>query len=374
MQARFYSKEYPFDEVEVMYSLLLSGQWTHLMVENYFSTKALTLPHETLPYFDNLISVVPGALLDQTTGKIIEDRYFPNFIETSRDIFLETAEQYFAQFEGKTIGVHLSGGLDSSIVICLLKYFNIPCHLVGFSSNTFEFRTERMIQEIMSAYGKTSKLFMLEDYLPYSNLKKLPLANAPDEMPTKHHHIMSKMIDEFKTLGVDVIFTGQGGDTILADTLSKDYSCNFGHEFYQGNEADYEKAGMQLVSFFADPIIVDHLISARLADGGEVDALKRWARSYFSFMLPRELAKYTYVADFFGTSLGGLVANADEIKQILQEAYHFSGLDVFTPANVKNFLNQDVFGFDYNKYIAYNQVLSLGCWYYALVREGAVRK
>ena len=51
--------------------------------------------------------------------------------------------------KNKKFGVQLSGGLDSSLIIGILRNVGIEPVLIGLSNDRYEFRTERIIQEIL---------------------------------------------------------------------------------------------------------------------------------------------------------------------------------------------------------------------------------
>jgi len=172
------------------------------------------------------------------------------------------------------------------------------------------------------------------------------------------------------------VFTGQGGDTIFVDAISSSidsWSCNIGNEFIQTYEAEvlYPNEGLELISPFSDKEILNAIFSLRI--GQKNDYLKKWARQFFSDILPKELVEYTYAADFFGLSMDGLEKAKPEIEKLFQNAYEITGKEIFSHQATKDFLVTDVFSFEYQNYIDYCNKISLATWYNSLLREGYVK-
>ncbi|MEZ4755338.1 MAG: asparagine synthase-related protein [Flavobacteriales bacterium] len=325
--------------------------------------------------FDGFKIIQPGSFYDIAYDNIKPTLYYPNYIETNKEEFYHKLESYFRGYEGKTIGVHLSGGLDSSIIIGLLNHFDIPFYLVGLISDRFEFRTERTVQEKLARFGRDSVLINMDSYPAYSNLSMAPLTQLPDA--TFKGWAASKAVAAtFASLGVQVVFTGQGGDTIFVDRIpNHEEKCSFNidSEFYLHFDATviYPEYQISLVSPFADKTFINSIYSLR--QGENQDYLKKWARRFFADVLPRELVEYTYAADFFGTSMSGLDRAKPEIEKLFKIAHKVSGHALFAPASTKEFLAKDVFSFEYQDYIEYCDLLALAVWYNSLAREGYVQ-
>lgn len=321
------------------------------------------------------MAVLPGTVYDVFLGKLKEDLYFPAYISISKNGVYDILETYFKQFARRTIAVHLSGGLDSSIIIGLLHHFGIPFYLVGLVSHRFEFRTEKAIQEKLAPLAIDSFLIDMDDYPSFSNLSSAPLTQIP-YTTFKALEATKAIAVKCKELGADVVFTGQGGDTLFVDAiplLPASWSCNIGSEFILYDSADdfYHQNGIDLISPFADKLFIQAIYSLRV--GEKQDHLKKWARVFFADVLPRELVEYTYAADFFGTSMSGLESAKPEIEQLFKTAHEVSGHALFAPASRKKFMAKDVFSFEYQDYIEYGDVLALAIWYNSLAREGYVQ-
>lgn len=349
---------------------IANGEWKNFDIDAFLYNN--TLPccnlHKSLPLYKNYYQIVPGTKWSQDHNSLKLDLYTPVYTEkTTLSDFLELSAKYFEQLKAKRIGVHLSGGLDSGLIIAILKHLNIPFVPIGLKSDTFEFRTERRIQEILLEWGEDGLLIDMHDVPFYSDLTSIPKHQIPDE------HIKSvastKMLAKaFAERGCDVVLSGQGGDSLLVDEVIsiKSLKFNINDEFinHTNNSRYYEPLGLQLKSFFANRKIINFFSSIRL--GQELDPKKLWIRFWAKKILPIELSEFSYSADFFGLSMQGLENARPTIKLLFEEAYDISHLANFSPKNVKRFLKQDVFSFEFNNYINYCGLISVACWYHSL--------
>lgn len=361
---------------ETIWSELKGGLWKHYNIDNHLKNSLIPAnqPHRMLPVFKDYITIPPGVVFDNKTFTLKEDLYTPSFIEMDKLKLFKLFESYFSQFANKKIAVHLSGGLDSSIIICLLNYFKIPFFLIGLTSHRFEFRTEYIVQQLLAQLGEKTILIDMDEHPSYSNLCNRQLSQIPDEN--------IKQVEASKALArackglADIVFTGQGGDTLFVDSmpnLPNTWSCNITNEFIPTFEVEhlYPNEGIELISPFADRNIINAFYSLRMGLG--FDPSKKWARYFFNDILPRELTEYDYSADFFCTSLSGLDMAKHEITSLFRTAYEITGHNIFSYKATNTFLKEDVFNFEYQDYISYCNKISLAVWYHSLKREGYVK-
>jgi asparagine synthetase B (glutamine-hydrolysing) len=333
------------------------------------------LPAEKLaeqrPVFPGFQQIVPGTYWSEEDGCLKLDLYKPQRLECDLNAFIDLSARYFESLNAKRIGVHLSGGLDSSIIICLLKALGMPFVVIGGKTDRFEFRTERHIQETLLNYGSDGLLIDIDQHLFYSNLTDIPQHQMPIG-GIKSNALDACLANEFAKRGCDVVLSGQGGDTLLCDAISDLSDCeyNIGNEFGNPEAAEfyYKPRGIRLLSFFAHKPIIDALSTAAI--GRKDDAWKLWGRKWFAPILPKELANYHYVADFFGISMSGLDAARPTIKRLFDEAFDLTSDEHFAPANVTRFLAQDVFSFEHAEYIKYCSLISVAVWLHSLFNNG----
>ena len=352
---------------------LEKGLWQEFLVDNYLKNDKLgeVDQNKWLPIFPNYKVINVGFRWDSNKQEIVTDLYKPQLFNADLNSFLNAAEKYFNKYSDKKIGVHLSGGLDSSLIICLLKHFNIPFVAIGLSSNRFEFRTEKRIQEILMEYADDALLLDMDEYPFYSNLEKKPKHQIPDGN-IKMIDASTALAHEFAKRGCNVVFTGQGGDTLLTEPMKDIYSFegyNIANEFRFPWEEDfiYAPLGIELVSFFSDKDIINNITSLRIGQGD--DSLKIWARKFFKEYIPIELSEYAYFADFFGYSMSGLNGAIPSFKMLFEEAYDYLKHPVFSEKNIKKLINTDVLLFEYNTYCEFASKLSLAVWLHSLFRK-----
>lgn len=351
-----------------IWKLLESGLWKEYNIDNRLYNNALgeTKQCSWKPVLPNIYPIYPGFVWNNEKKCLDELLYKPKFVDTDWSKFLDAATEYFAQYKDKKIGVHLSGGLDSSIIICLLHYLNIPFTPIGLVCNRFEFRTERTIQDKLAEYGDNAKLIDMEKYPFYSNLANTPKHQVPDSF-IKMNDADGALAQAFADKGVDVVFTGQGGDTLLATEINSDFAgYNIQNEFTFPWEQDllYGPKGIKLVSVFSDTKIIDHIFSLRINQ--KDDPLKLWARQFFKPILPKELSDYTYRGDFFGLSISGLNDAIPSIKELFAEAYELTHHSIFLE---KELDNCDVFSLQYKTYTQLCTKISIAVWLHSLFRN-----
>jgi len=314
-----------------------------------------------VPVLADFIPIEIGQTWNQVEKRIDETNFTPNTFECGLDEFLENSKRFFEKFAGKRIGVQLSGGVDSSLIIGLLKYFGISHSLVGFCTDRYEFRTESFIQKLLANQAEKSQLINYEDFLPYSGLFGV--------IPHQHPNLSSAGLATYQAmasncvdLGVDILLTGCGGDVAFGnEVICNKYSwipAIFNDSWLQ--DKVYTPKGVQVVSFFSNHEILECLWNLRL--GQKADPRKLWARNFFRDFLPRELVDYTYKADFWGLYIDGLVNSLPEIRFIHKRAYELSENSYFEDANLHRMLQSDLYNCDQQLYQRLEARISSAVW------------
>ena len=360
---------------KAIWAELEGGMWREYMIDNFVSNEAVgnDYPEKWKPVFPQITPIIPGYRWNEEQSKLEHRYYYPKRMEAvSLNTFLEAVERFFDKFRNKKIGVHLSGGLDSTLIICLLRYFNIPFVLGGLESKRFEMRTERHIQHKIREYGETSFLIDIEDVPFFGGLDCVPKHQVPDE------HIRGNdadrvLADAFQKAGVEVVFSGQGGDSLLMEDETHGlarYNLGFEFQLPWSQEHFYGPRGIQLISFFADEHIIDQISNLRL--GQQEDSAKLWARHFFREFLPRELSEYCYVGDYFGLTLDGLERAKPLIKCLMEESYELTQHVLFAPKQADSFLKTNVYALEIKDYIDFCSRISVAVWLHSLFRNDSV--
>lgn len=353
---------------------LEAGMWRNYLVDNRLRNDAIgeVKQWEWKPEFPGFYAINEGFRWNFVKNSLEEELYVPKVSDANMHTFLDAAFRFFQRFEHNRIGVHLSGGLDSGLIICLLRHFDIPFVPIGLSSlSRFEFRTERRIQEILAAYGTNGRLIDFDDYPFYGNLDKKPKHQVPDSN-IKMIDASMALAKEFARSGCDVVFTGQGGDTLFVEaiqSISNFRGYNIGNEFTFPWEQDfvYGPLGMKLVSMYSDEEIIDQISSLRM--GQREDPLKLWARHFFKELLPVELSDFCYSADFIGLSAEGLQLAKPMIKELFEEAYEYLPVPLFSLEGTKKMMKTDVLSFEYKTYTDFCTKVSIAVWLHSLFRK-----
>lgn len=352
---------------------LSNGLWRTFSVDAYIYNNLLCANQleKSKALFKDVHQIVAGVRFDKTSRTFRQEYYKPKRVEHSLTHLLDSVAQYVDSLKCKRIGVHLSGGLDSSLIMCLLRELHIPFVPIGLKSDTFEFRTERRIQEIMLEYGEDGLLIDYEEYPHYSGLCSIPAHQIPDA-DIKSNAGATALAKAFKDRGCDVVFSGLGGDTLFVDKISniENLRFNIENEFLNPTEAYriYNPQGIRLLSFFANTDIIDCICSLR--EGRKEDPKKLWTRQLFKSILPKELAFWSYSADFFALSMYGLEKSKPTIKKLIEETNDRFQQNILNNDFVNNILHQDVLSFEYIDYIKYCSVISIASWCHSLFNNG----
>ena len=351
---------------------LEQGAWKNLAPDVYENNVKLGELNrsKSLPVIENILPVHRGMVWDENKKCLTDPFFKPQLQTVGNNDFLHAVENFFNMFKGKHIGIHLSGGLDSSIIIALLKHFNIPFSLVGMTSTRYEFRTEKHIQQILAHWGNKAVLIDYEDYLPLSQLEKVPPHQHP-EMLSMNYHASKAMAIECQKMGIEVLFTGNGGDNVFADAVpSNPQECIWLPQVFMDNWLDdfaYAPYGIEVVPFYADSGIMNTIYNLRLGKGE--DNSKLWARQFFKDYLPHELVNYTYCADFWGLYIDGLQDAIPTVRKLFEQAYDLTQNPYFSRQKTDELLSQDLLNAHKPMYQAIESRISLAVWLNSLVEN-----
>lgn len=322
------------------------------------------------PVIGDFIPIYKGMMWLPDQKKAIDPTYIPNLFETNLDAFLDAASLSFKQYEGKKIGVQLSGGLDSSIIIGLLNHLNIPFYLVGMSTSRYEFRTERFVQDVLSNCAVEAVLIDYENHLPLSNLNEVPRHQYPD-MLVNNYSSNKAMALECQRLGIEILLTGEGGDNVFAEPITVDPNqCtwipqSFGDTWLA--EYVYNPCGVDIIPFYEDKGVLDTIYNLRI--GQSEDNPKLWARHFFKEFIPQELVNYTYCADFWGIYISGLQKAIPNIKILCERAFELTQNKYFSQESIESLLSQDLLSAKKDIYQKIEARIALAVWINSLVEK-----
>ena len=338
----YYSKHYNeiiSDEI----AIIQASSLTINAYNNFIENGLYTLRHPgRYKYFEGLAAIPPKTrisissdhyeIISNISNYLIKDTY------TIKDL-LENVEFIINNFRNKKIAVELSGGLDSSLVIEALLKYNIEPILIGFSSDFFEFRTERIIQEHYKNKVSNSILLRYEDHFAFENLKETPLHPIP--VSESHFYKRHKTVAELaKKLGVDVVFSGEAGDQLLSSSLNLPFNneipLHFGYwclAEHWTNQYVYKNLDIEYISAIALGKLPSIILSLRNMQND--DPMKLWARKTFKKCLPIELSGFAYTAFHNAWVSNGLIIASEDIEEICEYSYNRNKINSLRPDLMK---------------------------------------
>jgi len=328
-----------------IWDYLNTDGWKNIHPENFeYNTLIGVLKRkEAKTVIGNFLPIYKGMKWLEKEKNVIDPTYIPNCFDANMTIFLNAALAFFKKYEGKKIGVQLSGGLDSSIIIGLLKHFRIPFYLVGMSTKRYEFRTENYVQQILSKWAIESILIDYEKHLPLSNLNEVPIHQYPDLM-VNNYSSNKAMALECKRIGVEILLTGDGGDNVFGEPIPSDpEQCTWIPQSFGDNwlaENVYAPFGIDIIPFYEFTGVLDAIYNLRRGQGEDKE--KFWSRQFFREFIPKELVNFTYCADFWGLYISGLHKAIPYIEILCKGAFDRTHNQYFSKLSINKLLSQDL--------------------------------
>ena len=230
----------------------------------------------------------------------------------------------------KRIGVELSGGLDSSIVIEFLLREGVPVSLIAFTSKRYEFRTERAIQSHYEQRCSSVHLIPYEETPAFSRLEEVPPHPFPasESLFFARHQAAARACQK---LGVDILLSGEAGDQLLGfepEPCDADGCAPAGFAYWNlaeiwSHQHVYIPQGCCYVSAIALGRLPSMILQARSSSGP--DHRKIWIRHKLRDYLPPMLTDYAYKAFHDGWVIDGMIAASRTIHRISNCAYKMTG-------------------------------------------------
>jgi hypothetical protein len=241
------------------------------------------------------------------------------------------------------VAVELSGGLDSTIIFSVLQSLGLKVSLIGFTSDRFEFRTERVVQDILAEKAPDSILINEKDAGLFSDLDLAPAYPMPSASALFHiRH--SALATAAKKNEVDLLLTGMGGDSVFIDSVP--YSkkipelllSGWSYQDYWSQDLIYSKNGIEHYCAYSIRDIQRNILSLRKGKGE--DRMKLWARKYFKGLLPVELSEYSYKASHDGMYAESLQQKSHEIIYLMKDVHNTLGIQDFSPDNISQVIEE----------------------------------
>lgn len=276
---------------------------------------------------------------------------------------LEIVRRYAGLIGTRRVAVELSGGLDSAIVIQLLRLIGVKPALVGFQSSRYEFRTERRVQERLMSNADSVAL-LDDDVSIFSNLEYIPAHPIP-AISSLFYDRHKMIASAAAALGVAYVLSGVGGDSLFVDQVS---DANYptadrlsGWEFndFWSQDAVYAPVGLRHYCAYSPRYIGRVLHAMRVGECG--DNLKLWARREFRDCLPRELSCFAYKASHDGLYAAAIERQSHYLLTFMRRVYERCGIRSLSPESIEPILkNWPVVGQEKQQLLFLK--LSFGVW------------
>lgn len=181
-------------------------------------------------FFDGVKQLLPGHVLQFKIGDMqsfsisrwfwpsIEDSSelsYDDAVEKLRSIFLDSIRLHLRS--DVPVGAALSGGLDSSAIVCAMRYIDpmIPIHTFSFVDRNSPFSEEQWIDIVNSSVGATAhKILLTHDNL-ISDIDDL-ISSQGEPFGSTSIYAQYCVYRHAKRCGVTVTLDGQGADELFA--------------------------------------------------------------------------------------------------------------------------------------------------------------
>jgi hypothetical protein len=289
----------------------------------YNSAHYVAKPNIYKPVIKDIYPIPPKSKWEFIENQFVNKDNLEIKLNKNRE-FSEIIKKLIKTLKNYKIGVELSGGLDSSVIIGVLKHFKINPFLIGFKCDRYEFRTERIIQDFYVSNSSNSFLIDSKSVLPFSGLKMTPKHQLPN--PSSLYHNLKLCIAKKCYLNkIEILFNGMAGDPFFSDNVDGNKLPFNWQKWMLDNNWHNEYVFSKFKIIYtptSNRQIAEFIFNHRINAGP--DNSKKWARSYFSKYLPKELVKFQYKADHIGDLIEGIEESYADVLHIYSVAYEIT--------------------------------------------------
>lgn len=249
------------------------------------------------------------------------------------DSCLRNTDRLLKNAKGK-IAVELSGGLDSTLMICAMERLGYEPLLIGTVSKLYKFRTERRIQESIARRFKN--VILTESFAKqFTNLLNTPAHFLPCFISLQYN-ISANSLEILKGHNIQYVLQGTAFDCMLVEEIKgapnqlrwPTLQDNWLHDYVFAPQGTSYVDVAALTPYW-------HMFSS-LRGGEGKDIQKWWARRFFADLLPSELSQYAYKANFGPQWWDGLLSSSEDILYIVNMAHQITSLPAFENFSMKS--------------------------------------
>jgi asparagine synthetase B (glutamine-hydrolysing) len=289
----------------------------------------------------NIVPIPKNSNWSYHNGQFIQKSHkasvdFKQYQNLTAESFKEKLFDNLEVYKGETIGIELSGGLDSSITLSLLENSNIDLFLIGIQHHKYEYRSEIKIQNIYAQKYPNHLFLTGTSCLPYQNLLNAPIHPLPSTI-SLFHDSHQALINEFKKRNCKRVFSGHGGDAIFILEIGSDPEKTYNQHFQPWmlddgwiDEFIYQPNSISYQSVYNLPGLSEMISFCRKNERDDVR--KEWARKFFSQYLPNELVNYQYKTANDGIYYDGLELAIPELLEVFKCAYEVTKNEKLKPS------------------------------------------
>jgi hypothetical protein len=326
-------------------------------------------PDTYLPVQKNVLPIPPRSVWEVSSTAVHQiDKINFSTKQSKSIVDLQRVAQKLTSLIKGQLAVELSGGLDTAIIIGMLRNVGLDPTLVGAISERYEFRTERFIQEKIASSAKNVHFINEGNTLPFANLKSAPVHPVPNKASLFYY--LNEVTAKWAVQNsLKYVLNGVGFDAILIDRVgepTEDYFFDpINLDDIWANDYIFRPCGVHYVNVASLNCILKTLITMRVCE--PEDHQKLWARKIFKDLIPNELSNYRYKASFGAVYDEGLQQAHSDIMEMCKSVYEFTKIDELQPSIMAVLFN-GVRSYDHNAEFEFLARMSYVNWVYQLNR------
>jgi hypothetical protein len=228
------------------------------------------------------------------------------------------AKRYLRVTPNAKIAIENSGGVDSATLIGILNLLGVEIYLIGLQSDSYEARTERIIQDHFFRELPNGALVVPDSFgTAFGGLSRVP-PHAVPSASLLYFERHTRMAEAAQALGADIVLNGVAGDNLFCVGLDKQPHYKIPQSLMPWCLADnwvsdliYAPRGMRYVAGHSLLSVIKTIVSTRWNQ--PEDIMKMWARREFAEILPTQLSQFAYKASHDRWLADGIHASRDEI-------------------------------------------------------------
>ena len=199
------------------------GEINPLAVESLFKLRFI---HDPLTIYKNVFKLSAGSILKFTKQEVSIKKWYnlhnSSLASQSKIRFKNNIIELFDKAVKRRlvsdvdVGVFLSGGLDSSLIVSSLaeQGYSLPCFTMGFENSSDYYEERPQASRLAKYFGMKSYTFEINEKM---TIKKLPeIFNASDEPFADTSAIPFYMLANQVSSKLKVVLSGDGGDEVFA--------------------------------------------------------------------------------------------------------------------------------------------------------------